>query len=273
VSVTADVRELCWRSETQLAALGRRLQAALTAWAEAWGLSTSDLRCRNAWEARTAASWLALAVDSAGAANVWWNGEAVGLGQAIFGGQQRGTVAPQGGANAPVAEGVASDALEALRAAINGAMGWHGAGFGDVSAAPPAADAKAWSGAVSIECRIQGVQMLDLKLHLRQDAWPRASQQGKPGPQGGLNSLAAQLADQPVAVRACMADVTMSLGELMGLQLGDVLVTPQRLDAPLAIEAGQGGDGASPLFSGWLAQRSGHMAVSLAPATERAERQ
>lgn len=270
---SADTRDLCWRSEAQLAALRRRLQAALTAWAEAWGLATSDLQCGNAWEVPAASvPWLAFAVDSTGGANVWWNGDAGGLGQAMFGGQ-RGAVAPQGVASSPVAEGVAADAIEALRAAINGAMGWHGIGFSDVTAVPPASDTKAWSGAVSIECRIQGVQAWDLKLHLRQDAWPRASQQAKAEPQGGLSSLGAQLANQPVAVCARMADVTMSLGELMGLQLGDVLVTSQRLDAPLAIEAGQGGDGSSPLFSGWLAQRSGHMAVALAPATERAERQ
>lgn len=267
MSGSGDSRDLCWRSEPQLAALARRLQAALAEWANAWGLSTAEVRCHNAWEAAAAtAAWSCLAADPAGAAHVWWTGEAAGMGQALFG----STGTPQGTAPAPVAQGVAADALEALRAAVLGVMGWQGASDATL---PPQSDAKAWSGAVLAECRVHGVQALELKLHLRHSAWPIASAQTRPAAQGGLSPLSAQLADQPVAVRARMADVTLSLGELMGLQLGDVLVTPQRLDAPLAIQAGQGGDDTAPLFGGWLAQRSGHMAVALAPVNDRAERQ
>lgn len=267
MSESGDFRDLCWHGEAQLAALARRLQAALAEWAKAWGLSAAEVRCHNAWEAAAAVpAWSALAADPAGAAQVWWTGEAAGIGQALFG----STGVPPCTAPAPVAQGVTSDALDALRAAMLGAMGWQGTS--DASSPPPS-DAKAWSGAVLAECRVQGVQALELKLHLRQSAWPRASTQSKPAAQGGLASLSAQLADQPVTVRAWIDDVTLSLGELMGLQLGDVLVTPQRLDAPLAIRAAQDAQGAAPLFSGWLAQRSGHMAVTLVPVGNRVERQ
>jgi flagellar motor switch/type III secretory pathway protein FliN len=270
VSASAEVRELCWRDEPQLAALARRLHSALAGWAEDWGLAVPDVHCRNSWEAEaTTGGWLALAADNAGAIHVWLSSDADSLGEALFGSQQRG-----GAQSAPVAKGVGEDALAALRGAINGAMGWREATAPNAGeAAPPATDNQAWSGAVDVRCRIEGAQSFELRLHLRESAWPRPVRALKPGPQGGLGSLSMLLANQPVTVRARMADVTLSLGELMGLRLGDVLVTPQRLDVPLAIEAAQAAEDAAPLFSGRLAQRSGHMAIALASANDRADRQ
>jgi hypothetical protein len=267
VSTSAEVRDLCWRDEAQLAALARRLQAALAEWAGAWGLAAPDVRCCNSWQAdATAPGWSALAVDSAATVHAWWRCDVDALGQALFGGSPR-AVAPQG----PVAKGVAVDALAALRTTITSAMGWTEATASSAyEAGPPASDHRAWSGAVRVQCRVEGIHPLDLQLHLHDGAWPRPARPLRPGPQGGLGSVSMLLANQPVAVRARMADVTLSLGELMGLRLGDVLVTPQRLDVPLAVEATHAAEGTAPLFSGRLAQRSGQMAIALAPASDRA---
>lgn len=76
-----------------------------------------------------------------------------------------------------------------------------------------------------------------------------------------LVDLASALHAQALTLHARLSDVTLTLGELEQLAIGDVVRLPQRLDAPLQLM----GPRDEPLCEAWLGQQSGRVALELAP--------
>lgn len=269
------VTALCWRTESQLSGLEARCLRALTAWADAWTLSIGGLQCRNAWQVQEAVAgsiqWRPLAKSSAGGAIVWL-GSPTGdvqeaLASALFGSNEPDAVGSADSSISPLAGGVATEALAALRTALVRAMGWDEDEAEPVSVAlPPAQDSRPWSGAVRIDFKIGDA--MPMVLHMAASAWPSAGTPAKPlVGRPALRPVPAVLATHDLVVRALLADVPLSLGDLMSLRPGDVLVTPHRLASPLAVHL-HGSSAQAPLFAGRLTQRTGHMALALRPAAE-----
>ena len=79
-----------------------------------------------------------------------------------------------------------------------------------------------------------------------------------------LIPLTTALSSQPMEVKAHFTPVLLTLGQIQGLQIGDVIPLAQRLDEPtelrLQIDAAQ----TYPLCAAWLGQRNGRMAAELA---------
>ncbi|QGW82255.1 FliM/FliN family flagellar motor switch protein [Variovorax paradoxus] len=75
--------------------------------------------------------------------------------------------------------------------------------------------------------------------------------------------LAQALSGQRVALRVMLEGTELNLGQLQGLQLGDVLPLAHALDAPAQVA---GTDGA-PVCHGWLGQSEGRIAVELGAPT------
>jgi hypothetical protein len=71
------------------------------------------------------------------------------------------------------------------------------------------------------------------------------------------------LSGQRVALRVMLEGTELNLGQLQGLQLGDVLPLAHALDAPAQVV---GTDGA-PVCHGWLGQSEGRIAVELGAPT------
>ncbi|WP_426303932.1 FliM/FliN family flagellar motor C-terminal domain-containing protein [Acidovorax facilis] len=71
---------------------------------------------------------------------------------------------------------------------------------------------------------------------------------------------------QTVRLQVKLNAVTLSLGELQALQLGDVVPLPQSLDAPVTVEMAGGRE----IANGWLGQAQERWAVQLHPAPPRA---
>jgi Type III flagellar switch regulator (C-ring) FliN C-term len=259
VPSTGDVRALCWRSEAELHRLGTGLQAALDRWADGWGLSRPTIAVDNAWQAGapTGMVWHPLASGGDGKLVAWLGHLEQGpmvLERLLFG------VTTGANATASVARSLAEDALAALRHHV---VQWLGAeqpvsDMDDV----PSADGRPWSGAVRAAITLEaGDGNASVWLHIRAGAWPL------PGPRHpvsrvvGLSPINDALVGQTVKLQARLDDVHVSLGELIGLCEGDVLVTGHRLDAPLAITSPDQEE--ATVFHGHLAQRQGRMAVTL----------
>lgn len=85
-----------------------------------------------------------------------------------------------------------------------------------------------------------------------------------PVPQTALIPLTTALSSQPMEVKAHFTPVLLTLGQIQGLRIGDVIPLAQRLDEPtelrLQIDAAQ----TFPLCAAWLGQRTGRMAAELA---------
>lgn len=257
-----DARALCWRSRRELDRLEARLREALDAWARDWGLGSPAVTLDNAWQASLSEepAWQAMAADENGQSVAWLghrDGRCLALERLLF------DSAPDANASAPLARAAADDALAALRGHLVKCLGAvHDAKPSDSGPLPM--DTRPWSGAVRAAIRLADASVEEtFWLHLHADAWPQpaARPTGQGAQAGGLTELSLALADQPLKLQARLADVQVSLGELLGLREGDVLVTGHRLADPLSMTL-PGGEAAA-VFHGRLVQRQGRMAVTL----------
>lgn len=87
-------------------------------------------------------------------------------------------------------------------------------------------------------------------------------------PRAGSQKLPRVRLDQalsglPVALRVMLEGTELNLGQLQGLQVGDVVPLEHLLDAPARLVAADG----APVCHGWLGQRAGRIAVELAMLT------
>lgn len=80
-------------------------------------------------------------------------------------------------------------------------------------------------------------------------------------PQGALVSATTALAAQPLKVTAEFSPITLTLGQIQSLRIGDVLPLQQRLDEPATLLLQT--DTAYTVCSAWLGQSNGHMAAEL----------
>jgi hypothetical protein len=255
---------LCWRSASELARLRTGLQAALDRWAHDWGVASATVRLDNAWEAQPldSASWRPLAAGADGNTMAWiaWGEPAADLEQLLYGG-----VPASAPASPTLSRALADDALSFLRRSF---VHWLGALPSDapVDDGPPERDARPWSGAVRAELVLQTDRhSVRFQAHIGSRAWPAAAagaRAGKAVPAlPALNPLPDALVAQPLRFQARLADVQVTLGELIGLCAGDVLITGQRLADPLSVSSPES-DGTA-VFGARLVQRDGWMAVAL----------
>lgn len=243
-------RALRWHDEAALQRVAQRLGDGMAGWAQDWGLGTAEWVCRNAWDEPKGASapWQALGAVDDGAAV--WLGQSpetliAGLSQALYGGAV---------AAGSLAQELAQQAAQALPSALAAALGGR-LGHGD-GAALDAACWRPWSGAVHATCRSAGVELCSLLI------WPQEQPEVPlASTRGALVSLSTALADHPQRVRATLHEVPLRLGDLMGLSLGDVLVTSHALTQPLRVDAVS--DTRKTYFSAHLGQHDGRMAVTL----------
>ncbi|MGM9486037.1 FliM/FliN family flagellar motor switch protein [Ideonella sp. YS5] len=261
------VQSLCWRSAAQLDGLRTGLLAALDGWGRDWGLAVDGLQVDNAWQAPpVATAWQPLAVGANGRKVAWVGCDApcvAALEQALFGAQ------PPAEHGAPaLSRSLARDALAALH---RSAVDWLGAIAAEQDMpddGPPAGDSLAWSGAVRAVARFAGpdARPFSVSLHVRAEAWPRPGRGSSVAATAlpALSPLHEALVDEPVRLHARLADVPVTLGELVGLREGDVLVTGHRLADPLSLSAHEAD--ATAVFAGRLVQRNGRMAVALVSA-------
>ena len=269
IAPAGAIRPLCWRSPQQLQRLTAGLQASLDDWARQWGVTAAQARLDNAWEdeAPAAGPWPPIAAGTQGEVVAWWSHQAavpLALERLLFGAPP---AAGSSGSHGPgLSAALAGDALAALRRTLAQWLGAEEAAVG-ASQVPPDHDWRPWSGAVLAELAFGPAQeRLLLRLHVGAAAWPRQPSQApaaKPM-SPALASLPDALARQPLKLQARLADVQVTLGELMGLGEGDVLVTGHRLADPLSVSLPQ--RDAPTLYGGRLVQREGRMAVALTRA-------
>ena len=269
----AASRPLQWRSAATLGDAAAELAPAWAAWCGRWGFGAPATAATNAWEATAdtaAAAWEALDA-SGGALLALGTGPRGGLRDALF---ARGEAT----AASAIADEVAQRCLADLRACLAGAF----AGAGDAApaaAAPDPADLRRWSGAVQfvLSATAPGGTAVAVVVHAPAAAARivcRGAAAARPStPRSGLASVAEALADRIVAFELRLEPLTLTLGNLQGLRVGDVLALPHRLDQPLLVApAGSASDAAS--FCGaYLGARGGRRAAELvalaAPTSSR----
>lgn len=278
----APVRDLCWRGESELAALADRLGAALAGWADAWGIRVAALACRNAWEERGPGAsaprhWRAIGMGSDGTPLLHLGQEAATSADALATLMFGTAPAPRSSPNVQpptLARTLAADAAVALEETLASAL--------DVRAiaadrphhdAPPAA-ARAWSGAVGVALQL-GVAGRTLRLEVRVAASlapaSRSRGPGTAGPsRGQLEPLREVLGERRIPLQAMLSATPMTLRHLLDLAPGDVIVTSHPLTAPLHVLAASPGPraDAAPLYAGRLSQADGQVALTLAPVAE-----
>lgn len=188
--------------------------------------------------------------SSAGAWIAWKDGSEASLAEAFFG--RHAHMSP---ATAAVVKACRTDAQKRLAESLRLDSGTQG-----LPAAPSPAAWMRWSGAVHLALPYRGSLLLEAELVARVVAEPspaiadRSCESLVPLPQ----ALAPVSLPLQVALEGC----ELGVGELLGLQAGDVLRLAHRVDAPAVVRDGAG----RTMFGGWLAASSGRLAVELAPA-------
>jgi flagellar motor switch protein FliN/FliY len=264
VALSEPLPALLWRSGARRQTMAEQLRQATANWGDAWGCHEVQAKVDNAWEApfgpSTSPAWKPVAGTQCGSTVAWWHcqGEDA-LGRALF-----GTTA-SAASGAPISQAIGDEALSSLATALRTACGACPPVAGLVGTGPPPSDLLPWSGAVRVVLRLRLPQAdMSVNLHFSAAAWvepPRASGDGRAIDAAPLVPVLRAAGEQQLALRAEMAGLALSLGELMGLREGDVLVTAHRLNAPLNLSMRDQAE--RPLFAGHLVQRDGHVAVAL----------
>ena len=258
-----SARALRWHGAATLMRFEGRLRAALQTWSAGWGVAASDVRCELAWLAQEPAAlqWHALA-DSAAGETLAWIGSATGAVTEPLAALLFGKLPPSAGnADAPtLADVVAVDAWQALRATLTAGLQGSLLPAADQASRPPSADRRAWSGAVRATISLGAEHWV---LHARAAAVDGLleSRSAAAGARPPLAALPKALERHRVGLQARLVDVPVTLGDLMALQAGDVLLTPHRLAEPLRVICH--GPSAPDLYAAHLAQRDGRMALVL----------
>jgi hypothetical protein len=269
-------RPLRWWSAARLDAAVERLRAAMAPWARDWGLTLGDLGARNAVDG-TAPSAPAALTLAHGAARLQAEGGAPveQLHALLFG------VPPPAVRVAPtLSDDTAAAAWAALLDALGAALPQQAA----PPAAPPAATSAApsaapavpphatarWSGHLRLDVSVVGegsAMRLALLIHPSAAAEWCTTATGPvqtQAPRQPLQRIDHVLADRSVRLAVLMDPVTLDLGTLQSLQIGDVLTLPHRLDQPLEVAAAPDAcQAASSVCQAHLGQRDGRLAIAL----------
>ena len=236
-------------SAAQRAGLLAQLAAVHVAWCEDWGLASDGADGSGVRIAEVAATALGDASTR------------LALGAALLGAgdvpahpRDVGSDAPCPWADALVAEAVAD---------------WHERMAACVGPAAGARVPVVWSGALHLQFAVRGctwgLRLDASQVHraLGPVAAPAAGHAMGPP----LTPAWQALSSRPVDLRVDLAPVTLRLGQLRALQVGDVLQLPHRLDQPLRVGVSPGGgvgDEPSPLCDAWLGRCGSRLAIQCA---------
>ncbi|MET3448219.1 FliM/FliN family flagellar motor C-terminal domain-containing protein [Ralstonia sp. 1138] len=233
------------------------------------------LDTRDADSARLVAGpWLALSADLADQ-GCWWTLEvpeagvgivgdedsrygdrvreqaAVAVQAALFGASSLARNDPQGDVGSSVAGGVCADAVDDWCARLRE---WFGANEGDASCPSdamlhglPEHVRQPWSGAVWLSMgwcwqRFHLVMDFNCAAHLlgQDSAVSTQARSGQNASGAARVPVLLALADETLSMTVELNPVTIELGNLAGLRIGDVVRTPHALEAPLSVRAEDG---------------------------------
>lgn len=170
------------------------------------------------------------------------------------------THSPSLGDGAAIARRVGTQVWDDWRARV---LAWAGLDLvGDVERIKPFVKPQAWSGDVLLQLHWCG---MDWPLCLPGEAVARLAPPcvvPEP-PRVAQVNLGEALEEHVLEAHVTLAPVTLRLGDLATLAIGDVVTLPHTLDQPLHLTVQ---DGQTPLCSGWLGQRHGLKALELTPA-------
>jgi len=254
-------------SPAALARAAAGLEPVWRAWCERWGCEARALGACEAHEAAdTSTSWLA-----AGPGAVWigaTQAPALAIQAALFGEGSAAVIASD------VAARACDDLVSAVRAFAIPANG-RAAGIDE----PLPEDLRRWSGAVRIEARGAGLAgELALSLHLdpllaaRLCDSPAGAGAGS-GPRAKLGAIVDAVSGRRVRLRIDFDPLTLTLGAIQSLDVGDVLTLEHRLEQPLHVRYAGSGDGSEPVCAAFLGAVSPYRAVELvSPASIPSER-
>lgn len=244
---------LVWRTDDALQALAGDIRTHLSPWAADWGL-TMSARCVNAWQDADGAAgdtgWQAYLQANESVPLVWVRPNAGAciadsVQDAIF-----GRPAAMHGTSGPVAAEATDLALRALRTMLARALDAQRGATADGSylrtpvdtgshetVELPRSQTQRWSGALRVVVDLLGAGSAQLKFHISAQVLPHSvSTKATHNTQRtALEAVNSAIAARPVRVQALMQQTPMSLGELLALQPGDVIVTPHALTQPLQL--------------------------------------
>jgi flagellar motor switch/type III secretory pathway protein FliN len=238
-------------SGAQQAEAAAALAPAWRSWQQAWlprGASPDGATCFDACEAAPS-GWELLGRDVERCA--WIRLDTPALAEKLF----AGSVA---GMPSALALAAAHRARAALRTALAGAAGLASS---DEELPPPADVFLKWRGATVVH--LQG----DLPCDVLLDAECMAGLAGARAPvtrtagREPVTGVAHALGECTLTLRVEISQCDLSLGELVGLRLGDVVALPQQLADPVRVLAA-----GAPVFAGWLGRVGAAKAIELLPA-------
>ncbi|MGZ3182495.1 MAG: FliM/FliN family flagellar motor C-terminal domain-containing protein [Telluria sp.] len=239
------------------AALAERAAAALARWSADWAaLPDHTLACVDATRAPAGfAAGAAVQAHRLAGGGQAWSAQPAGaprwLEQQLFGLEELDAAAGRHRASA-LGAGVAEEALADLHTALLAALtGQQPDGPGDAGA-PPAA---AWRrGAGLVLCTVRfGARSLQWLAPVPAAAPPAPTRRPP------LQPLRAALAARTVRLHVELGEAEVTLGDLRGLRIGDVLALPAPLGAPLRVANAAG----VTLCHGHLGAAGGQRAVEL----------
>lgn len=238
-----DAQGLRWAAAPQLEQLRTVLEEAEAAWRAAWGIAATARPVRCADGRGHEADMDLQPLGGAGPAVAWirWTQDP----EAAPFAQQSPT---------PLARAARAACARDRAARLVRALGLQGEA-GERYASPPA---HRWGGGAraSLSC---GSELVVNGHCLAALAPPTGRASAQPPTVTALSTAAARLR---VRVQARLADCTLDVGALQGLQPGDVVRLDHDLAAPLLVHAPDG----APMFSGFLSSRAGFKALELAAA-------
>jgi len=243
---------------SRLTAARDMLERALSAWAADWGLSEPEVTVERAWEAAPhSAPWQYARAGTDGR-GLWlaWPAELAGqLQRQMFAPDRRH--APQQGQPA-LALAAADAALAALADGL--ARETLGQTVALAAQAPNGLRGHA-SGALAFELRTGKLACHGLLNHeaVQHLAPPRAAAPALPAV-----SLAALLAQQPVALQVAVGQAQVTLGSLLALEAGDVIRLDSLAEDALAVRDDKG----RLLFGGHLGIAGNKLALEVVPGTK-----
>lgn len=274
-------RLLRWWSPHDLSMIELKLLDVVERWADDWRVREVSVQCANAWQDEslrraTPATWYPSGFDADGWPSLWCAApldDVQRIVEAAMFGRSVAEATPGELTSTPIASEVARKAAESLIDRLLeelGAVVWHGSADAR-PAANPSSEIRRWSGAVAVQLRLGGDASTAIGL-LVSGASLKPSKPSRPVPiaTGASFTVAEVLSHHLFTMRAMLNDVEITMGELLELRPGDIVMTPHRLSSALSVESVddpmQGRP--SPLFAAQLGRRGERMALALRPAAE-----
>lgn len=230
------------------------IHAATQAWCADWGIPATELKvqCREVQLADRDAAWARI-----GEKCQFWAETEVDLPSRLYQwllGRAPAAL-PIPAADASVVGDLVRGAEQALLASLTGSLLHRLAptGGGDAATAPPAAWFERFAGCVVTQVSVAGHCVVRLLTHL--DARPV----GPIGRSKGLAGLATALRDRPVRLSLVAGEMSVSVGDLDRVLVGDVFRLVARVDQPMRVSVERG----TPVCSAFVGLQGGAPAMRL----------